>query len=167
VRPASLLILAVLLAAGCTNPSGRLEAGRVAPDFRAEDLTGQTHYLSAALARPVVLNFFATWCAPCREEMPHLADLHRRYSGRVEFLCVVTDPENKDKARALATAAGAGYPFLLDEEHTIKPAYGVVELPTTFLIAPDGTIRTSYLDFGPREADHLAGQLDRLLAKTP
>ncbi len=167
VRRASLLALALLLATACSRPSAPLEAGGVAPDFRAVDLTGKTIYLNAELTRPTVLTFFATWCAPCRDEIPLLIDLHRRYAGRAGVLCVVIDPENKGKVRSLATGLQIPYPVLMDEGGDIGRAYRVSALPVTFLLGTDGRIRSRFGAFGETEATALARELDRLLKGAP
>jgi len=160
------MILAVLTAA-CQSASDGLTPGHVAPDFRAVDLTGRTVYLNAELSRPVVLTFFATWCAPCREEMPLLVDFATRHTGRVSVLCVLADPENRELARRLADAVGATYPFLLDEGGAVQRAYGVRELPATFVIDPSGMVRSRFAAFGENEAKALEDLTGRILAESP
>ena len=136
--------------------------GKLAPDFRANDLTGRTIYLNAELKRPVVLSFFATWCAPCRDEIPYLIDLHRRFEGRATILCIVVDPENTDKVRSIASSLSITYPILMDEGQKIMESYGAGTLPSTFLIGPDGRIRSHFKGFGEAEAKALAASIERL-----
>ncbi|MDP8223810.1 MAG: TlpA disulfide reductase family protein [Candidatus Lernaella stagnicola] len=160
------LALLLLTVAGCTRGGGPLEAGRTAPDFRAEDLTGRTHYLNAELAQPLVLTFFATWCLPCREEIPLLIDLHKKLSGRAQILCVAVDPENKGKLRVLVDGLDIPYPMLLDDGQKIMAAYGVAELPVTFVIDREGLIRSQYGPIGQIEASLLAAQLTKLAGES-
>ncbi|HPQ68239.1 MAG TPA: TlpA disulfide reductase family protein [bacterium] len=155
------LVFCLWLAA-CQRPSAPLSAGRVAPDFRANDLTGRTVYLNAELKKPVVLTFFATWCAPCRDEMPLLSEVQQRFAGRVTVLCVVVDPENADRVRSMAAGMATPYPFLLDEGQGIMQAYGVQALPATFVIGVDGRIHSSFLVFGEVEKTALTELLTRL-----
>ena len=156
------VLVVCLLPAACQRPSAPLSAGRVAPDFRADDLTGRTVYLNAELKRPVVLTFFATWCAPCRDEMTLLSEVQQRFSGRFTVLCVVVDPENAERLRSMAAGLATPYPFLLDEGQGIMKAYGVQALPATFVIGVDGRIHSSYLVFGEDEKAALTELLTRL-----
>lgn len=156
-----LFIFVPVMLVGCP-PGELLKAGDKAPDFRADDLVGRTHYLNAELKRPVVLTFFATWCAPCKLEMPLLIDLQRQLNGRAQVLCVVIDPENRDRVQTFAAGLSIPFPLLLDQGQKIKQAYGVTELPVTFLIGTDGIIRSRYGPLGPAEIDDLRKQVTRL-----
>jgi len=109
----------------------------------------------------VVLTFFATWCKPCLEEVPRLVDLQRRFLGRATFLCVVADPENRDKVRAIAAGLSIPYPMLLDEGGSIRSAYAVHGLPATFLIGTNGTILSTFTYIGEDEAQALAETIER------
>jgi len=122
-------------------------------------------YLNAEIKRPVVLTFFATWCVPCRDEVPLLIDLHRRFGERVGFLCVAVDPENVDKIRSFVNDVNVPYPMLLDQDRKIMSAYGVDALPATFVIGVDGRIRSVFSRIGEQEARLLADELTRLLEK--
>jgi len=155
------LVICFLLAA-CQRPSAPLSAGREAPDFRADDLTGRTVYLNAELKRPVVLTFFATWCAPCRDEMPLLSEVQQRFSDRITVLCVVVDPENAERVRSMTSGLAIPYPFLLDEGQGIMQAYGVQALPATFVIGVDGRVLSSFQVFGEDEQAALTELLTRL-----
>lgn len=161
-RTSRLLAVLAILAAACTGSDPLPRAGERAPDFRANDLTGRMVYLNAELALPVVLTFFATWCRPCLEEVPRLVDLHRRFAGRATFLCVVADPENRDKARAIAAGLSIPYPMLLDEGGSIRAAYAVRGLPATFLVGTDGNILSTFTYIGEDEARALAEAIERL-----
>jgi peroxiredoxin len=121
-----------------------IEAGQLAPDFGAEDLTGERFYLSALRGQVVLLTFFATWCEPCKAEIPLLVDLARQHAGSVRVVCVVIDADNKAAARAIASALAVPYPLLVDEGERIKRRYGVGPLPATFLIDGRGRVRSVY-----------------------
>lgn len=162
IQRASTMLLICLAIVTCRQPQEPLSAGRIAPDFRAADLTGRTVYLNAELKQPVVLTFFATWCAPCRDEMPLLGEVQKRFTGRAAVLCVVVDPENADRVRSMAAGLNTRYPFLLDEGQAIMRAYGVQALPATFVIGVDGRIRSSFSTFGENEKKALIDLLARL-----
>ena len=160
--PNRLIAVLLLLAAACSGPASFPGAGSRAPDFRADDLTGRTVYLSAELGRPVLLTFFATWCKPCLEEIPRLVALAGSLGDRVTFLCVVVDPENEGKVRSIASSLKIPYPMLMDEGGRIKSAYAVRGLPATFLIGRDGRIRSRLGYLGDDEIRALTEAIDRL-----
>ena len=113
--------------------------GHVAPDFSLTTTDSQSHTLSSYKGQPVVLNFWATWCAPCRIEMPHLQEASEIYDGRVAFLGV-NDGEAPSLITDFADELNLTYPLLLDNGRTISTLYGVRSLPTTLFIHGDGTV---------------------------
>jgi peroxiredoxin len=157
--------IVLLMADGCAAPSSPTQAGNVAPDFRLNDLSGRTVFLNAELNVPVALTFFATWCAPCREEIPLLADLQNKYEGRMKVLCVDVDPENIDRIRSIADGLKIPYPILLDEGRRVMASYSVRELPATFLIGRDGKIVSQYGAFGSDQARALSTEIERITGK--
>ena len=163
-RSSLILAVTVLLAlvACCAKGGAPLQAGAVAPDFRLSDLTGRTVFLNAELRRPIVLTFFATWCAPCREEIPVLIAFQRRLGDRAQILCVVADPENIDQVRSTAAGLSIPYPMLLDEGQRTMRAYGVRALPATFLIGRDGRIVSRFGVLGESEAGMLYDAIERI-----
>ena len=173
MAPKSLLSAALYLAlvalggaVSCERSTASLEPGAAAPDFRADDLTGQTRYLSAQ-KKPVMLSFFATWCDPCREEIAAMKDIQAAYGSRVQIFCVVTDPENKDKALSLDKGLNPGYPFLMDEGQRIMKAYGVSTLPTTLVLDAEPRIRSRFQGFGEDEERSLRRLLSELTGFVP
>jgi len=155
------LIATAFAAVACSGPSSPLQPGDRAPDFRADDLTGRTIYLNAELSRPVLLTFYATWCVPCRDEVPLLIDLHERLGEKVRVLCVVADPENKDKVRSFASSLSIPYPLLMDKEQRIMAAYKVKKLPASFLIGTDGRIHSVFNALGTDELPALEEAIGR------
>lgn len=112
-----------------------------APDFTVRLLDGSTFTLSEHLAtdgRPVVLNFWASWCAPCRAEMPEFDILAEEKPGLLVLGVAVQDTE--EKAREFADEIAVGYPLGFDGSETVAAAYPFLGLPATWLIAADGTI---------------------------
>jgi cytochrome c biogenesis protein CcmG/thiol:disulfide interchange protein DsbE len=113
--------------------------GREAPTFSLADLDGQVHRLSDSRGRPVVINFWATWCQPCVVEHPVLQAGARRYQGQVDFLGVVYQDE-PEKIRRFVTERGAWGPSLVDPGSKVAIAYGVYGAPETFFLDENGTI---------------------------
>ena len=150
------LAVSMLLLCSCTKQDKPLQAGDLAPDFRAEDLTGKRVYLNAETKQSAVLvTFFATWCDPCRAELPLLAELQRKLSGRLKVLLVAIDPENVDELHTLYKAFSLPFPLVLDSGEHIKRAYGVEQLPASFLVDRRGTIRSVLQAIGEGEAKML------------
>jgi peroxiredoxin len=164
-RNRKLVVALVLVAAACSRSGSSPQVGSLAPDFRAEDLTGRTLFLNAELERPVVLTFFASWCAPCREEVSRFIGLHDRFGDDATILCVVVDPENKDEVRSLASGLRIPYPMLMDEGQRIRSSYAVWGLPATFVVGTDGRIHSRFSYVGEDEARALVETVERIAGK--
>jgi peroxiredoxin len=113
-----------------------------APEFALPDLDGKTVRLSDFRGKAVVLNFWATWCAPCRHEIPWLIDLQKRYGPEgLVVIGVSMDSTRPDDAAKFSKQAGINYPIVLGPGTGVTRQYGGVwSLPTTFYIGRDGTI---------------------------
>lgn len=130
-----------------------------APLFTLADLDGRVVSSEKLLGRPVVVNFWATWCQPCIYEHPVLVDGARRYRGRVEFVGVIYQDE-ADNIRDFVARRGAWGPALVDADASVAIAYGVYGAPETFFIDADGVVRdkvTGPLD--PRSLDRILAPL--------
>lgn len=113
-----------------------------APTFVLDDLDGNKVDLSAVIgsSKVVVLNFWATWCGPCRIEMPTLEQIHQKYKERGVALLAITG-ESSDIVESFIREHGYTMPVLLDASDAVGKAYGVEALPTTFVIDSDGKVR--------------------------
>lgn len=111
----------------------------VAPDFTVYDINGNAVKLSDYLGKPVVLNFWASWCAPCRMEMPDFNEKYLELSGEVHFLMVnVTSIDTKEDAKKVIADNGYSFPVFFDPDAEAKDAYGVTAFPTTYFIDAEG-----------------------------
>ena len=123
-----------------TNRNPQPAVGYPAPDFELTTLGGEPFMLSELQGRPVVLNFWATWCGPCRRELPALQAAHEHYGQNVTIVGV-------DQAEAPATVQlyvdqlGLTFPVPMDADQDVANRYNVMGLPTTFFIDPEGIIR--------------------------
>jgi thiol-disulfide isomerase/thioredoxin len=109
-------------------------------DFTLPLLDGSRRTLSAYKGKVVFLNFWATWCPPCRQEMPSMETLYQRYRGRgLEFLAVDIQ-ETGEEVRAFISQNGLTFPVALDLEGTVAADYGVYAIPSTFIIDRDGYV---------------------------
>ncbi len=111
-----------------------------APDFTLTTLAGDSFTLSQERGTPVVLNFWATWCGPCRREMPALQAATERYQGRVQIIGVDEGEPVADVAR-FVEEFGLTFPIPMDQEFAVGEAYAVQGMPTTFFIDRNGIIR--------------------------
>ena len=114
--------------------------GKVAPDFELSDLTGQmTARLSDFRGKPVLLNFWAAWCKPCRREMPELQRLHERY-GRWIVVIGINEDSDPAPARRLLKQKKITYLNLWDRSGEVFVRYRIVAFPTTVWIDPEGIL---------------------------
>lgn len=120
---------------------GVVSESEVAPDFTVRLLDGTQFTLSEHLAqdgRPVILNFWASWCAPCRAEMPDFDELAAEKPGLLVLGVAVQDTEAN--AREFAEEIGVSYPLAIDTTETVAASYRYLGLPATWLISADGMI---------------------------
>jgi peroxiredoxin len=129
---------------GSTVPTlgaaGGPRVGDVAPDFALPTLAGGTVRLSDFRGRPVVLNFWAHWCTPCRQEFPLLRAALRRHRDDGLVLVGVDTKDIESRARSFVAKQHAAWPMVLDPDGTLAEAYGIEPIPQTFFIRADGTI---------------------------
>jgi cytochrome c biogenesis protein CcmG, thiol:disulfide interchange protein DsbE len=131
--------------------------GRPAPGFALRSLDGgEPIALSALRGRPVVVNFWATWCVPCLQEHPLLVEAARVLGNRVQFLGVVYE-DGEPEVRSFLARRGSAYPSLLDPEGKTAIAFGVFGVPETFFIDGEGRIAAKHM--GPLDAEALGEKL--------
>jgi len=115
----------------------------LAPDFKVYDAQGKAVRLSDYFGKPIVLNFWASWCGPCQMEMPDFQDAFLELDGQVQFLMVnMTDGgrETVDKASAFIAQQGYTFPVFFDTGYEAATTYGVYSLPTTYFIDAQGNL---------------------------
>lgn len=134
-----LLTFAMLAAAGAANAKAAPNAP--APDFTLRQIDGPNLRLGEQRGRVVMVNFWATWCGPCRVELPQLARLHDKYRSSGFLLLGVNIDDDPNAARALAAKLGLKFPVLFDSEKKVVAAYDLNAMPATVLIDRDGKVR--------------------------
>ena len=143
-------------------------AGFYAPDFSLESATGETVSLSDLRGQPVLVNLWASWCGPCRAEMPAMERVYERYQDQ-GFVILAVNATNQDShAAALAfyEELGLNYPLLFDVDGAASTAYQLRALPSSFFILPDGRIQEVVIG-GPMAEALLIIRVEALLAEIP
>ena len=155
-------LVEMLLASGCGHTqAARVEAARAkqelqdaqetnvvrfvknpdaAPAFQLNDLDGKPLSLADAKGKIVLLNFWATWCGPCRAEIPDLVDLQKRYSDKLEIIALATDEDDADQVRRFVLKSGINYRVAMTTDDVRNGYGGIAALPTSFVIDAQGRI---------------------------
>jgi len=143
------LFLLVFIA-GCENimglkKTGRMEIGKPAPNFVLQDASGNTWNLSGQKGKVVFVNFWATWCKPCRDEMPSMQALNKDMAGKpFQMLSIVFNDDLK-MAESFARRLGATFPVLANPGPELAEAYMITGVPETFLIDAEGILRHKFI----------------------
>lgn len=135
------LVLALLLRPGGGSRQTVIP-GSPAPDFTSTALDGSTVRLSDLRGKAVLLNFWASWCPPCREEMPYLQEAHERYGAEGLVVLAVNLDESPVAIRSFLDRYNIRLPVLLDRDLHVTERYGIIPLPTSFFIDRAGVVRS-------------------------
>lgn len=156
LRPLALVALALLLAA-CQSKSapptpGGATAPVVVPALELTDLDGNTISLAAFKGRVVIIDFWATWCPPCREAIPDLIDLKKQYGGQgLEVVGISLDDNGARILPRFVHDFGINYPVVIGTEEIASAFGGILGLPTTFIVDRDGMVRSHFMGFVDRQ----------------
>ncbi|MEJ2598450.1 MAG: TlpA disulfide reductase family protein [Anaerolineales bacterium] len=176
------LIVVLILAAGAawiweSRPApGATTGGEIpsptqgfyAPDFQLDTLQGGSLKLSDLRGRPVVVNLWASWCPPCKAEMPVFEKVYQQYANQ-GFTILAVNASNQDSiadAKAFVQANGLTFPSLLDSQGRVSQLYDLRSLPTSFFVGRDGIIREVVVG-GPMSEAGLRIRVESLLEEAP
>lgn len=131
-----------------------IQNGNLAPDFSLETLSGEKTNLSDYRGKVVFLNFWATWCPPCKAEMPHMQDFYEENSEEVEIVAVnLTSNDSVDSVEEFVKEYDVTFPVLLDVEGEQAEKFATITIPTTYIIDRNGIIKQRLV--GPMSKDKM------------
>ncbi|WP_314001391.1 TlpA disulfide reductase family protein [uncultured Paenibacillus sp.] len=135
------LVVAAILQPNSINKEKTARIGFQAPEFELKALDGGSYSLASLNGKPVLINFWASWCNPCRLEAPELVRLYAKYKGQIEVYAVnLTSDDTVKGAAAFAEEFGFTFPVLLDEKGTASKSYKIKSIPTTYFVDGNGQI---------------------------
>jgi thiol-disulfide isomerase/thioredoxin len=138
---AGLAVLALACAGAAAGAELQAWSGGPPPPFALEDLAGRTHRLADYRGKVVLVNFWATWCEPCRAEMPSLGRLHAALADRPFVVLAVNLGEPVSRIKKFLAGTPLEFPVLLDRDTAVAKAWRARLLPATYLVGRDGRIR--------------------------
>lgn len=144
---------------------GRMpKEGEQVPDFELKRLAGGTVKLADLRGSPVLINFWATWCGPCKQEMPLIVEQYNQNRGRglrVLAIDTLANDSSVEDIRKFATQFNMNFDVLVDETDEVGAGWNILGLPTSFFVKPDGTV--AKVKVGPMSADELRGYLKQIV----
>jgi peroxiredoxin len=162
LHAARALALSALVVAG-GGAAAAVTPATGAPDFTLPRLGGPNLRLQEQRGQVVMVNFWATWCGPCRVEMPHLARLYDKYRASGFTVLAVNIDEDPHKAASLAAQLGMRFPVLLDTEKKVSRLYDLSTMPSTVLIDREGRVRYVHRGYRDGYEDTYDRQIRELL----
>ncbi|HEX7435541.1 MAG TPA: TlpA disulfide reductase family protein [Caldimonas sp.] len=157
------LALGAALAATAVNAVPAITPAKAAPDFTLHTMGGPNLRLQEQRGRVVMVNFWATWCGPCRQEMPQLNRLYEKYRASGFVLLGVNVDDDALKAADVAAKLGVKFPVLLDTDKAVSRLYDLSTMPSTVLIDRDGKVRYVHRGYLTGYEDNYEKQIRELL----
>lgn len=140
-------ILLVMLAALCYTmynsvfaKQDRVKEGSIAPNFVLQSVDGERIELKDLKGKGVFLNFWGTWCGPCKQEFPYMANQYEVFKNRGVEIVAVNVGESNIAVKNFMESYGVNFPVAMDKDRQVTEAYDITPLPTTFLINPEGKV---------------------------
>ena len=153
----------VVLMLSCLLAVGTSHAARTAPNFALQDLKGKSYSLKQYRGKVVLVDFWASWCGPCRKSFPWMNKMQRKYGGKgFKILAINVDTE-KELARAFLSRNKAEFKVLLDPAGGVAEKYKVVAMPSSFLIDKNGKIVNKHHGFLQKDVEKKEKEIQKLL----
>lgn len=156
-----LFMLLFGLALAVTGCSSGIDKGSSAPDFTLTDLDGKSVSLSAYKGKPVFLNFWASWCGPCTDELPDVEKIHQEYKDMGLVVLTINPGEDKEVVKNLIKEKGYTFPVLLDSKMDVARLYKTNDIPVSFFLDKEGKVVTKKV--GLMKGEEMKKAADQLL----
>ena len=156
------LILACSVSFTANTASAAAGAGP-GPNFTLKSLSGKNLKLSEMTGNVVLINFWASWCGPCREEMPLLNELHKKYGPLGFTVLGINVEEDSNNARGFLNDFPVDFPVLLDSKNQVSKQYNVVAMPTTVVVDRDGNMRFLHKGYKPGDEQKYRKMVKKLV----
>jgi len=163
IKPKNLKLLVLLMAV--LSPASVMAAAQQgpAPDFTLKSRSGENLKLSELRGEVVMVNFWASWCGPCRQEMPLLDQLYKRYQPMGFTILGVNVEEDTAAAEKVLQEIPVSFPVLYDSKNQVSQQYGVSAMPSTFLVDRDGKLRYLHKGYLPGYEEEYQKQIRELV----
>lgn len=140
----------------------KAEKGYLAPNFTIEHVDGNKITLANLKGKPVFINFWASWCPPCKEEMPFIQEAYNEYGDQIEFIMInVIETDTLEDMNAYLSENGYTFPVYLDKKNKVSDLYNVFAYPTSFFIDRNGKIEEFFL--GGMDQAYFSQKIQQLL----
>jgi peroxiredoxin len=139
-----------------------LKAGDKPPEFKLLDTAGNVHDSSEYRGKPLIINFWGTFCPPCRDEMPALQNVYDKWKDKGVQLVGINLSEDKLSVESFARQVEAKFPILLDRNRQTEKKFGLKQYPTTFFVRADGTIEDVLIG-GPLTEEQIEGHIEKIM----
>jgi peroxiredoxin len=161
-RAASIIVLCLF---ACAAPAADLKLwkGGPPPPLALKDLEGRAYRLADYQGKVVLINFWATWCGPCLDEMPSIQNLKEKLAGRPFVVLAVNLDEPESRIRKFLTQMKLDFPILLDPGRKVARAWDARILPASFVVGPDGRIRYTLVGGIDWNNEHMVARISELL----
>ena len=158
-----MILTSGLLITGCTDGSEpTATVGKAAPDFQLQNLDGQSISLNDLKGKPVLVNFWATWCRPCVSEMPYIQEIYDEWSGKGLIVLAINIGDSSSEAEQFLQDHNLSLPVLLDTNKAVAQRYNIRGIPTTFFIDKDGIIQEKIIGAFPNK-EAIENRLDKIM----
>jgi peroxiredoxin len=156
-------VVALLLSLALTSLTARAATDGPAPDFTLKSLAGDNVKLSELRGQVVLINFWASWCGPCRQEMPRLDDLYQKYGELGFTLLGVNVEQDSAEAQRMLHDTPVTFPILFDTQNQVSKLYDVTAMPSTVIVDRDGNVRFVHKGYQPGYEDEYQTQIRTLV----
>ena len=157
--------VAALLALSLTVPAAALDAGAKMPEIGLNDLSGKPITVASLAGKVVIVDFWATWCAPCKEELPVLQKLYKKYGSKGLVVVGVSVDKDASNIKGFLNKLGVTFPIVHDANHQVSGRYKPPRMPSSYIVDRKGIVRFVHGGFRADDAAIFEKEIVGLLGK--